>query len=308
MRVLHVIANKNGVSNPALVAQCKALTDYDLFTYETGSILAYVKARRLLAHTIRKGKYDIIHAHYSRSGLIALLASRDVPVVVSFMGTDILGDYTINKIIKVFIELRSKHIIVRSSEMAGKLLSKNKFSIIPNGVDWGKFREIDREAAREALELSPGKKYILFAANPNRREKNYNLAEEAFGLLKRSHENLELLTIFNKPYDRMCLYLNACDALVLTSLYEGSPCIIKEAMACNCPIVATDVGDVREVIGRTVGCYVTSFDSEDVARSLGKALSSPNRTLGREAVRHLDVRSIAQKIAQIYEEVLVPSQ
>ena len=102
--------------------------------------------------------------------------------------------------------------------------------------------------------------------------------------------------------------MNACDTLLLTSLYEGSPCIIKEAMACNCPIVATDVGDVREIIGRTVGCYVTFFDSEDITAKLRMALSFGKRTLGREAVRHFDVRRIAQKIAQIYEECLGPSQ
>ncbi len=311
MRVLHVIAKKNGVSNPALVAQCKALTDYlssDLFTYETGSILAYVKATQLLANTIRNGKYDIIHAHYSRSGLMALLASRGVPVVVSFMGTDMLGRNILNKVIKIVIELRSRHIIVRSREMADKLLSKNNFSTIPNGVHMGMFRPLDRKVAREALNLSPDNKYILFAANPNRREKNVKLAKEACRLLKTSHENLELLTISNKPHGSLSLYLNACDTLLLTSLYEGSPCIIKEAMACNCPIVATDVGDVREVIGQTVGCYVTSFDSEDIAAKVGMAISFDKRTLGREAVAHLEQHTIAKRLGQLYEQVVVSSE
>ena len=314
MHVLHVVAMKSSassptpVAHPALVAQCRALASYDLFTYETGGIWAYLKARRLLAHRIRKGQYDIVHAHFSRSGLIAILASRRVPIVVSFMGSDILGRSISNKIIKVLVELYSKHMIVRSSEMASRLFTKNKFSVIPTGVDLDEFEEIDREAARSELELSQRKQYVLFAANPNRKEKNYSLAKQAFGLLRQSRGDFELLTLFNLTHNRMCVYLNACDALLLTSLYEGSPCIIKEAMACNCPIVATDVGDVREVIGRTVGCYVTSFDPQDVAAKLRMALSLGRRTSGREAIRHMGRYVIARRLAQAYEKVLVSSE
>jgi teichuronic acid biosynthesis glycosyltransferase TuaC len=90
----------------------------------------------------------------------------------------------------------------------------------------------------------------------------------------------------------------------LTSLHEGSPNIIKEAMACNCPIVSTDVGDVRDVVSGTEGCYVTTYDPEDIAEKLKSALQFNKRTAGREKIQHLDSNIIAHKIISIYKTIL----
>ena len=84
-----------------------------------------------------------------------------------------------------------------------------------------------------------------------------------------------------------------------------SPQIIKEAMACNCPIVATDVGDVRHLISDIEGCYLTSFDAEDVAEKIEKALEFGKRTNGRDRIKHIDNRIIAEKVFQVYKKVLV---
>jgi len=101
-------------------------------------------------------------------------------------------------------------------------------------------------------------------------------------------------------------YLNAVDVLVLTSFSEGSPNVIKEAMACNCPIVATDVGDVREIIGDTEGCYIAGFDANDVAKKIQLALQFGKRTQGRNRLIELglDSDTVAQKISSIYSNVL----
>ena len=100
------------------------------------------------------------------------------------------------------------------------------------------------------------------------------------------------------------MYLNAADALVLTSLWEGSPNVIKEAMACNLPIVSTDVGDVKEVIGDTEGCYITSYEPSDVAGKIKLALDFGKRTNGREKIKHLEINTIAKRIIDVYNEVL----
>lgn len=310
MRVLHVIAKNNGISNPAILGQCNALNNYvtvDLFTYEASSLLNYVKAAQSLRHKTKVGKYDIIHAHFSRSGLISIFASHRIPVVVSFMGTDILGSSVINKFVKVFIELFARHIIIKSKEMADILLFQNNPSVIPTGIDLDMFREIDKEGAKNSLGLLPDKRYILFVGNPKRKEKNYKLAAMAFNRLRKTEDNLELLTIYRKPHEAMPLYLNACDVLLMTSFYEGSPNTIKEAMACNCPIVSTYVGDVKKVIGCTEGCYITSFNPEDVAAALSKALLFGKRTNGCQAIGHLEQHIIAKKIVRVYERILGPS-
>jgi teichuronic acid biosynthesis glycosyltransferase TuaC len=92
--------------------------------------------------------------------------------------------------------------------------------------------------------------------------------------------------------------------VLLTSLWEGSPNVIKEAMACNTPIVSTDVGDVKEIIGKTEGCFITSFDPEDVSDKIKKALEFGKRTTGREDIKHLESGVVAKRIIAIYKNVL----
>jgi teichuronic acid biosynthesis glycosyltransferase TuaC len=90
----------------------------------------------------------------------------------------------------------------------------------------------------------------------------------------------------------------------MASLSEGSPNVVKEAMACNCPIVATDVGDIRQVIEGTDGCYLTSFDAADVTRKLEAALALGKRTNGRERIAHLDSGAVAEKLVAVYQEAM----
>ena len=116
--------------------------------------------------------------------------------------------------------------------------------------------------------------------------------------------DVELLTPFPIPAKDVPLYLNLADVLVVTSFEEGSPNVIKEAMACNCPIVSTDVGDVKEVIGNTRGCYITSLDPGDVAEKILLALEFDNRTNGRNNIRYLELNVIAEKIIKVYESVV----
>jgi glycosyltransferase involved in cell wall biosynthesis len=110
--------------------------------------------------------------------------------------------------------------------------------------------------------------------------------------------------VYEINHDLIPYYLNAADVLILTSLWEGSPNVIKEAMACNLPIVSTNVGDVKEVICNTEGCYITTFDAEDVAKKLEKAVQFGQRTNGRIKIAHLDDQVIARKIIGLYKEVL----
>src|SRR5262249_28525126 len=105
------------------------------------------------------------------------------------------------------------------------------------------------------------------------------------------------------PHDRMVDLYNAADVLLLTSWHEGSPNVVKEAMACNCPVVATDAGDVRAIIGGTAGCHVTTFDADDVASKLGRALADRRRTDGRVAMEAYDRQRMAVRMAEIYTRV-----
>jgi teichuronic acid biosynthesis glycosyltransferase TuaC len=110
--------------------------------------------------------------------------------------------------------------------------------------------------------------------------------------------------VYREPQTRLALYMSACDALVFSSYQEGSPNIVKQAMACNLPIVATDVGDVREVIGNTAGCYISEPDPELFSQFLEGITASPFRTTGREDIKHLSGPLVAERLIRVYEEVL----
>ncbi|PYU58347.1 MAG: hypothetical protein DMG55_17100 [Acidobacteria bacterium] len=194
-------------------------------------------------------------------------------------------------------------VIVKSQEMASKL-KRQDVHIIPHEIDLEVFRPAEKEKARAALGLDPRKKYLLFAANPKIPVKRFPLAKAVADELQKQDSSIELLAIYKEPQDRLALFMSACDALIFTSYQEGSPNVVKQAMACNLPIVSTDVGDVRDVIGATKGCYVCKPDVREFADCLVDVLRRRERTHGRENVRHLSGPAVAQRVIEVYEQVL----
>ena len=161
--------------------------------------------------------------------------------------------------------------------------------------------------ARVALNRQPAEdRLVLHVLNyaPERRAPDLDIIEEAVGRLQVHDAEVQLLLLIEKPHQVVPQYLCAADVLVLASDFEGSPIVIKEAMACNLPIVSTDVGDVADLIGDTEGCYLCKQTAEDVADKLRRALSFGRRTEGRRAVQHLSLPAIADRIIEVYREVL----
>ena len=144
----------------------------------------------------------------------------------------------------------------------------------------------------------------FFAANPDRHEKNFELAKKSF--LKAGIPNAEFKVVNNVKHEDMPYYLCASDVLISTSKWEGSPNIIKEAMVCNCPIVSTDVGDVKWLLDGIEGCYITSNDPNDVADKIRKALDFKGKAKGREKLISLglDSEHIAKRIIKVFEVVI----
>jgi glycosyltransferase involved in cell wall biosynthesis len=165
------------------------------------------------------------------------------------------------------------------------------------------FKPTQKSARRVKINLRQEKKYVLFSSSFNNPIKNYPLATEAIKLL--NNKNVELLELKGCTREEVAILMNAVDLCLMTSFSEGSPQFIKEAMACNCPIVSTDVGDVREVISNTESCYICSYNPGDVAEKIKLALDFGKRTDGREKIRHLDDQIIARKIISVYKNVLM---
>ena len=310
MKVLFVSSGNsiNGIS-PIIKNQGESLirqgVDLTYFIIKGKGIKGYLKNIKPLRELNKGNNFDLIHAHYSMSAFVASLAGAK-PLVVSLMGSDVKSERYFKSIIKMFNKLFWSKIIVKSEDMK-QSLGINSVEIIPNGVDFDKFKLKNQQECKNQLGWDLSKKQILFVANPSRYEKNFNLANAAFDIL--SDTNIELKVLKDVPNELMPVYHNAADIVLLTSLWEGSPNVIKEAMACNVPIVSTDVGDVKAVIGNTEGCYITSFDPKDVAKKIKMALEFAKikgRTKGRERLNELglDSESVAKRIIGVYEKVL----
>jgi glycosyltransferase involved in cell wall biosynthesis len=196
----------------------------------------------------------------------------------------------------------TKNIVV-AAILKSKLWLRSAVTI-PMGVDLSLFQPMSPWEAREQLGLGHDKQRVLFVAHPNNYTKRFDVAQAAVHLLQETNPNVELLPVYNVPHHQIPLHMNACDVLVLTSMHEASPCVIKEAMACNLPIVSVNVGDVAERIDGVAGCYLCDRTPEDVAAKLRQVLEGSRRTNGREKIQSLSLPNVAQKVIAVYQDIL----
>jgi len=308
MRVLFVCSgnSKSGISS-FIKSQGESLRengiDIDFYTIKGKGYRGYLENIFLLKKYLSQHSFDLIHAHYSLTAFVTTFAliGRSAPMVVSLMGSDTESNWLERGLIRIFYFLFWERLIVKSRSMYDKIKIKNAL-ILPNGVN---LRFIDKNFKHHQC-LSKRLK-VLFAADPSRESKNFQLAEKAFQFLK--NEPLELNVTYNLSHEEIIEELHLTDIVLLTSRWEGSPNIIKEAMACNCVIVSTNVGDVEWVFGKTKGCYLTSHDPEDVAEKLIIAhnfVIVHGKTRGRDRIIELglDSDTIAIRLKNTYTEIL----
>jgi len=247
-------------------------------------------------------RYDLIHAHYVFSGIIARFQFL-YPVVLTHHGLEVFTSWQRfpSRIITRLVD----RVILVSQEQKEKL-AYDRADVIPCGIDLDLFSPMPRDEARRKLNIAPDNKLVLvtWAGALSRPEKRFDIAQSAVALAQARDPKIQLLPVTGKPYSMIPLYMNACDVLLLVSDAEGSPTVIKEAMACNLPIVSVVVGDVAEVISGTDGCYLCRQDPADVAEKLMLALSDTKRTRGREKIKHFDQGSTAQRIITLYQDAL----
>lgn len=310
MKVLFISSSLPcGKPSPTITNQAKFNVengcDVDFFIIINKGFRGYLKEIFLLKKFIKTKRYDIYHAHYGLSAIVATFAGLR-PLIVSLMGSDVHEGGWQKWLIKIFVRYRWAATITKSSELAKKT-GVNYCTVIPNGVDRASFEPTSLLFAKQSLGLNSNKRYVLFAANPTRSEKNFKLAQMAFKKIKT--ENVELIKMENIPNKDVPLWMNAADVVALSSLWEGSPNVIKEAMACNRPIVSTNVGDVEWLFGNEPGHFLAGFEVDDYASKLSLALAyaqEHNSTMGRERIEQLglDSKNIANRIISVYTKVL----
>ena len=182
---------------------------------------------------------------------------------------------------------------------------QKQYTLLPCGVDIYCFKPVNKQTARQQLGWDTTGTYILFAGSKEIYVKNYPLAKQAIERIP----SAKLIELKGYRRDEVNLALNAADVALMTSFSEGSPQFIKEALACNCPIVSTDVGDVKLLIEEIDGCFITSFEIGSVVESLQKALnfvSAQGRTEGRNRIEaaELTVKQVTTKLIEIYKQCI----
>jgi teichuronic acid biosynthesis glycosyltransferase TuaC len=278
-------------------------------------LLRYAAAAIQVFFKTLTGHFDIVHGHYGQWALIARM-QRTTPTVASFLGTDLMGrvnacgDYskkgTLVTSVSRWLCHRVDAVIVKSEGMkkAAKAIATDKIFVIPNGVDFELFRPIPRTEARAALGWDQDSYFVLFGNDPKKPWKDFPLAQAAVERLHASGVTAELIVANGLPQTKLVQYLNASNVLILSSVTEGSPNIVKEAMACNVPVVSANVGDVYQVIGRTRGCSVCPRDPDVLAAALQEALRHVEPTTGRTDIAHLDRSVVAKQVIAVYEKVI----
>jgi glycosyltransferase involved in cell wall biosynthesis len=275
----------------------KEITFHTFFIKRKG-INGYLQSLPSLRRKLKVFSPDIIHAH---GGTVAFLCNlqRNIPVISTFHGSDI----NLLKIrwISAFASYFSSANIYVSRQIYQKAFYiKKEDTIIPCGIDLEIFRPLPREEARKALQFPEDEPYILFGSWFTNPDKYFALANEAL----KSFPSVKVHEIINRSREEVNLLINGASLVLLTSLSEGSPNVIKEAMACNCPIVTNDVGDVKDIIGDTKGCYIATYDPQDVAEKIRFALDYEERTNGREKIMQLESSIIAGKVVEVFEIVM----
>ena len=310
MKVLFVSSGNytSGIS-PIIKKQGESLIkngiEVAFFTVKGKGLLGYLKNISKLRKAIKKHQPDVIHAHYSLCGFISTLSLTRRKIFVSLMGSDVLAQGISRLFIRLFYKISWTKCIVKTEGMKRQAGLKN-VTVLPNGVDMEMFKPMSQELAIKKLYWNPNNKHILFASNPSRPVKNFSLAESAIEMIKKKYTNTELHVLKNVPHEKIPIIMNACDCILLTSFWEGSPNVIKEAMACSRPIVSTKVGDVEELFRDTTLSYVVPFNADEIARYVFEIFSSDKRmTNGRENVSHLSEEKIADRLKTFYNNKIV---
>lgn len=242
--------------------------------------------------------YDLVHANYGLTAPAAL-AQPNLPVVLSLWGSDVFGTY--GKYTR-WCSRRVDAVIVMSDVMAREL-DADCF-VIPHGIDLDMFRPVPHDSAQESLGWSPDAKHVLFPYSTSREVKNYPRAKRVVEAVRERYVGpVELQVLSGVPHEQMADYMSAADVLLLTSRHEGSPNTVKEALACNLPVVSTDVGDVRERVSGVANCYVGATDEELVDGMLA-VLERGERSDGRQAARELSLDRMGDQIIDVYRQVL----
>ena len=244
-------------------------------------------------------RYDLVHAHYVLAGVIGR-CQFTTPLVQSFHGAGEMEGWQ-GWLCKRLSALVDGATVTSKRHHAD--LGMTAARVVPCGADMDLFRPMPKDECRRQLGLPMDEKLPLFVGAP-RPEKRVPLIEEAVSLVARDDPHVQLLKASGVPHDEVPIWMNAADCLVLASDWEGSPVVIKEAMACNLPVVTVDVGDTAEVIDGVEGCWLAEQTADGLAAGIRLALAYDGNCGGREAITRISLDHTVEGVLKLYADVL----
>lgn len=288
-------------AEPALVCDL-------LFFDGRASRLNYLRAIREVRRRVARSRYDLVHAHYGLAGLAAVCQSR-APVVITLHGSDVAIPW--QRALTRLAIARAAEVIAVSRRMKRVMedphgRDEGRIAVIPCGIDLERFHPTPIGEARRRLGWPAEGRRVLFPGDPDRPVKGFEMFRDVAGSLREAGLEITEVALTGVPPDRVTDLMNGCDLMLMTSKSEGSPMVVKEAMACNLPVVALDVGDVAELTAGTRHCEVVPARADRqataaaLARAARRVLESGQRSDGRTRVAHLSHEAIARRVLEVY--------
>ena len=270
--------------------------EIDLFAFPPGRG-EYLPATRRLRALLRRQRFDLVHAHYGLAGWVARLAGAS-PLLVTFHGTDVRHH---------LVGHLSRRLAWRADLIAG--VSRALFepedgrpglpavpgsAVLPCGPDLSRFGPQPRAEARRRLGLDPDGSYLFFPANPARPEKRHDRAAEVAAAC-----GADLLTGGSIEPEQMPLWINAANAVLVTSAYEGFGMAAIEALACDVPVLSTDVGVAPYALRGIEGCLCAPFEAAAWAAVARRHLEAPDpRVAGARRAATLSAAGMAERVIE----------
>lgn len=316
MRILHITTNYPTSEYPIfgifvkeqVESLRKAGLKCDVF-YCDGQGKGLIKYIGYIPFLIRKiitGKYDILHCHHTLSAIILsmtfLLPFKKV--VLSYQNDP---DREWGRIVFHFMHFFCKRIIIKNNS---PYLKYSRTIYLPNGCNEELFRPLNKEECRKELGWDVNKKYIIYmdSNKGERTQKRLDRFDEAVGILREKYGyDIEMVAMRNVKREIVPIYLNATDLHMISSDFEGSPNSVKECMCCNTPVVSTNVGNVKEMIGDIEGTFVVEeFSASALADACDKVLKCTTQFDGRDAflAKGYSMANVAEQLKTLYESII----
>jgi glycosyltransferase involved in cell wall biosynthesis len=272
--------------------------ELELFAFEPGGAARYARAAPELRRRYRGARFDVVHAHFGLTAWPAL-AVRGAAHAVTLHGTDVV--HPRSRAITLSA-LPLQRLVAPVSEPLAKLvppaLVRGRLEVLPCGVATERFRPIPREIARRELGLDEHGRYLLFPADPARREKRFDRARAVAG-------EVRLLTLGAVEPAQVPLWINAADAVLVTSERESFGLAVLEALACEVPVLATPVGIAPEVVPGIAGALCSPFDPQVWRPALSALLEQPDpRVAGRAVAERYSVARMADRVLAAWRALL----